>query len=88
MLLPVGAANRPDQFWLEAAKAIDWVENPPRAHDQSMGWFPEGILNTCHNCLDRHVQAGRGDALALAYDCQTAFKRDPRSASKRDPLFR
>ncbi|CAM5388020.1 MULTISPECIES: AMP-binding protein [Sphingomonadales] len=62
------AANRPDQFWLEAAKAIDWVENPPRAHDQSMGWFPEGILNTCHNCLDRHVQAGRGDALALAYD--------------------
>lgn len=62
------AADRPDQFWIEAARAIDWVANPPRAHDQGMGRFPEGILNTCHNCLDRHVQAGRGDALALAYD--------------------
>ncbi|WP_328276081.1 AMP-binding protein [Sphingobium sp.] len=62
------AADRPDQFWSEAAKAIDWVANPLRAHNPSMGWFPDGMLNTCHNCLDRHVQAGRGDALALAYD--------------------
>lgn len=62
------AAERPDQFWIEAAKAIDWVTNPPRAHDQNLGWFPEGILNTCHNCLDRHVQAGRGDMAALVYD--------------------
>lgn len=62
------AADRPDQFWIEAAKAIDWVASPPRAHDQNLGWFPEGILNTCHNCLDRHVQAGRGDTAALVYD--------------------
>lgn len=42
------AAEHPDQFWIEAAKAIDWVANPPRAHDQNLGWFPEGILNICH----------------------------------------
>ena len=31
-------------------------------------WFPDGELNTCHNCLDRHVEAGGGDRPALIYD--------------------
>ena len=31
-------------------------------------WFRGGRLNTCHNALDRHVDAGRGDRLALIYD--------------------
>ncbi|WP_434090120.1 AMP-binding protein [Micromonospora carbonacea] len=31
-------------------------------------WFPDGELNTCHNALDRHVAAGRGDQPALIHD--------------------
>src|SRR3546814_2664086 len=31
-------------------------------------WFPDGRLNTCHNALDRHVAAGRGDRVALVHD--------------------
>jgi propionyl-CoA synthetase len=31
-------------------------------------WFTGGLLNTCHNAVDRHVQAGRGDQTALIYD--------------------
>jgi propionyl-CoA synthetase len=31
-------------------------------------WFPDGVLNTCYNALDRHVEAGRGDQAALIYD--------------------
>jgi propionyl-CoA synthetase len=31
-------------------------------------WFPDGQLNTCHNALDRHVAAGRGDQVALIHD--------------------
>ena len=31
-------------------------------------WFPDGELNVCHNALDRHVDAGRGDQAALIYD--------------------
>ena len=31
-------------------------------------WFPGGELNTCHNALDRHVDAGRGGQTALIYD--------------------
>jgi propionyl-CoA synthetase len=31
-------------------------------------WFPDGELNTCHNALDRHIAAGRGDQVALIHD--------------------
>ena len=59
-------------FWLEAAEAIDWYEAPTRALDGSSPpfyrWFPDGVMNTCHNALDRHVEAGRGAQTALFYD--------------------
>ena len=31
-------------------------------------WFAGGMLNTCYNCLDRHVEAGRGAQPALIWD--------------------
>ncbi len=31
-------------------------------------WFPGGVLNTCYNALDCHIENGRGDQLALIYD--------------------
>jgi propionyl-CoA synthetase len=61
-----------DGFWLDAAAAIEWYEPPTTALDATnppfYRWFPDGTLNTCHNALDRHVAAGRGDRLALSYD--------------------
>lgn len=61
-----------ERFWLQAASAIDWDVAPTRALDDSRApfyrWFPDGELNTCHNALDRHVQQGRGDQLALVWD--------------------
>jgi len=57
----------PAAYWLEAAGAIDWITAPARAlHER--GWFADGVLNTAHNALDRHVEVGRGGALALIYD--------------------
>ncbi len=62
----------PETFWLAAAKALDWDTEPTRALDDSAAplyrWFPDGVLNTCHNALDRHVDAGRGETTALIYD--------------------
>ena len=62
----------PDGFWAEAALGIDWVRAPGQVLDRSRPpfyrWFPDGVLNTCHNALDRHVAAGRGEHLALVYD--------------------
>ena len=62
----------PSGFWMDAAKAIDWDVAPTRAaepqDDGMWRWFPDGRLNTCHNALDRHVTAGRGDRIALIHD--------------------
>jgi propionyl-CoA synthetase len=62
------AQTDPAAFWGEAARAIDWATPPAATYAEGPGWFPGGTLNTCHNCLDRHLAAGRGDAAALIYD--------------------
>ena len=62
----------PDGFWAAAATAIDWDVTPTTVLDASDApfyrWFSDGRLNTCWNALDRHVEAGHGDRLALVYD--------------------
>jgi propionyl-CoA synthetase len=62
----------PEGFWAEAAAAIHWDEPWQRVLDDSRApfyrWFTGGRLNTCYNALDRHVDAGRADQLALIYD--------------------
>jgi propionyl-CoA synthetase len=62
----------PEAFWLAAAKSVDWEVPPERALDDKTAplyrWFPGGVLNTCHNALDRHVDGGRADQTALIYD--------------------
>ena len=60
--------NDRDNFWGAAAQAIDWAVPPRAIHDEGEGWFAGGSLNSCHNCVDRHVAAGRGDTAALIYD--------------------
>jgi propionyl-CoA synthetase len=62
----------PEGFWGEAARAIDWIEQPKKVFDKDAGiygrWFTGGVCNTCYNALDRHVLAGRNDQAALIYD--------------------
>jgi propionyl-CoA synthetase len=62
----------PDRFWGRAAEAIDWITPPEKVLDDAnrpfYRWFTGGTLNTCHNALDRHVAAGRGEQTALIYD--------------------
>jgi propionyl-CoA synthetase len=62
----------PEGFWMKAAEAIDWVEPPSRALDDSRapfyGWFADAQCNTCWNAVDRHVEAGHGDRTAIIYD--------------------
>ena len=57
-----------EAFWLAAAEGIEWIQAPQAAYAEDRGWFPGGTLNTAHNCIDRHVAAGRGEDIALAYD--------------------
>ena len=62
----------PEGFWVEAAEALDWDRKWDKVLDDSAApfyrWFKGGMLNTCHNALDRHVEGGRGDQVALIHD--------------------
>ncbi|MEO0326015.1 MAG: propionyl-CoA synthetase [Myxococcota bacterium] len=62
----------PERFWREAAKALRWFEAPRTVLDADDApfyrWFPDGTLNTCFEALDRHVEDGHGDQLALVHD--------------------
>lgn len=59
-------------FWKDAAKGIDWFTPYSEIFDGSQGtygrWFVGGELNTCYNCIDRHVEHGRPGQPALIYD--------------------
>ncbi|WP_157216783.1 AMP-binding protein [Flavisphingomonas formosensis] len=57
-----------ESFWLDAAKAIDWIAPPRTAWSDRSGWFAGATLNSCYNAVDRHVAAGRGGQTALIYD--------------------
>ncbi len=62
----------PEAFWAEAAGDIAWYKLWDRVFDPYMGeygrWFPGAECNTAYNCLDRHVEEGRGAQKALIYD--------------------
>ncbi|HEY7272906.1 MAG TPA: propionyl-CoA synthetase [Actinoplanes sp.] len=62
----------PAGFWRAAAEAIHWDKPPEEVLDAGAApiyrWYPGARLNTCHNALDRHVEAGRGEQAALIYD--------------------
>lgn len=62
----------PEAFWMAEAKKIDWVKPPSYALDISRAplyrWFADAQVNTCHNAVDRHVKAGRGDQVAIIHD--------------------
>jgi propionyl-CoA synthetase len=62
----------PEGFWGEAAEAITWYKKWDKVLDSTnppfYRWFTGGELNTCYNALDRHVEHGRADQIALIYD--------------------
>jgi propionyl-CoA synthetase len=77
--------EHPDAFWGEAVGLIDWDAAPQRVLDSSNApfyrWFPDGVLTTCCNGLDRHADGGGGGQVALVYDSPVAdTKRIPPSA--------
>src|SRR5947208_2435586 len=64
--------EKPEEFWAEAAEAIEWERRWDRVLDDTRPpfyrWFAGARLNTCWNALDRHVAAGHGERLALIWD--------------------
>src|SRR2546429_2023434 len=66
------AREHREEFWAEVAAALTWVKPWDKVLDDTRPpfyrWFAGGMLNTCYNAVDRHVDSGRADQTALIYD--------------------
>ena len=64
----------PEAFWASAADGIDWYRRWDTVLDSSRApfhsWFVGGLVNTCHNALDRHIEGGRAIRRVDAEVCQ------------------
>jgi acetyl-CoA synthetase len=85
------AADR-EGFWADQARELHWHKpftqvldwsNPPFAE-----WFADGELNVAYNCLDRHVEAGNGDRIALRWEGEPGDQRNVTYAELTDEVKR
>ena len=65
--------NDPIEFWEEIAQRLDWYKpwNKVREFDFVNGeieWFSGGELNACYNCIDRHINEGHGEDIAIIWE--------------------
>ena len=78
-LLRQAALETPEAYWSEAARKIDWMIQPETVLDETSApyyrWYRGGVMNTCYNAVDRWVEAGRGDQVALIYDSPMTGKK-------------
>ncbi len=69
----------PETFWMEAATSIDWVRPPSKAlfddNAPLYEWYADGLVNGCWNAVDRHVEAGHGDRVAIIHDSPVTHSR-------------
>lgn len=85
-----------EAFWAEQAERLDWDQKWDRVLDWDdppfAKWYVGGKLNAAYNCVDRHVEAGRGDKVALHWvgepvsDEGVADKRDITYAQLQDEV--
>ncbi|HET8593472.1 MAG TPA: acetate--CoA ligase [Solirubrobacterales bacterium] len=70
------AAADPETWWASWAEKLDWITPWEQVLDWSdppfAKWFVGGKLNASANCLDRHVQAGRGARVAIHWEAENA----------------
>ncbi|XP_066600592.1 acyl-CoA synthetase short-chain family member 3, mitochondrial isoform X2 [Prorops nasuta] len=64
--------RNPEEFWSEVGHSVIWDKHWDKVLDNSeepfTKWFVGGKLNACYNCVDRHVEAGNGERVALIHD--------------------
>jgi acetyl-CoA synthetase len=74
------ADANPETWWASWAEKLEWMKpwsavldwsDPPFAK-----WFVGGTLNASANCLDRHVDAGRGERVAFHWEGEDGSRRE------------
>ena len=68
-----------EKFWDEAAKDVVWFKPYKKILDRSnppfYRWFSDGVINSCYNAIDRHVEEGNGSRTAILYDSPVTSKK-------------
>jgi acetyl-CoA synthetase len=74
------ASRDPEGWWAKCAAELEWFEDWDTVLDDSnppfYKWFGGGKLNASYNCLDRHVEAGRGDRVAFYWRGEQGEERE------------
>ncbi len=65
--------EKSDEFWADIAERISWYQKWSKVSDNDyykgkIKWYEEGKLNVSYNCLDRHIENGKGDECALIWE--------------------
>jgi acetyl-CoA synthetase len=67
-------------WWVKQARELHWFKEPTQDLDDSnppfYKWFSDGTINASYNCLDRHVEAGRGDKVAYHWRGEEGEERE------------
>ena len=74
--------QEPNEFWRKISRRLDWIETPheiSRFNFKSgeIKWFSGGKLNASYNCIDRHIEAGHGNEIAIIWE-----GNDPKQSKK------
>jgi acetyl-CoA synthetase len=73
------AAKNPEKFWEEAAEDITWFKKWDKLIDKSKKpfykWYIGGKTNIAYNAIDRHIEAGKGNKLAIIWEDETGRKK-------------
>jgi len=73
------AAENPEKFWEEAARDIKWFQPWTQVLDKSnkpfYKWFTGAKTNLSYNALDRHIEAGKGEKIAILWEDETGRTR-------------
>ena len=74
--------QEPIEFWRKISRRLDWIETPheiSRFNFKSgeIKWFSGGKLNASYNCIDRHIEAGHGNEIAIIWE-----GNDPKQSKK------
>ena len=62
-----------DSFWKKISDRVEWFKQPKKISDvdfktAKIKWFQDGQINASYNCLDRHIENGYGDKVALIWE--------------------
>ena len=76
------SVKTPEKFWQKISQRLDWIESSEQTlqYDFKAGeikWFSGGKLNASYNCIDRHIDAGFGDDIAIIWE-----GNDPKQSRK------